>query len=659
MAALDVNKGYGDAKSKISAIKTVNQSLKDGKKQTKEQVNSFTEKTKAETVKQFNELKNEGTKQVNQLKSEAKNQIEEMFELFMQTLPAGNSVNVLKDIFLKSISTFKPKVSEIVINEMISTLGCSEEQSYESVLNQPIYIKVKQIDIFNTLKYDPDDKKAKFFYEKNDTGIGSIPYSMDRELYKRLQNINISYNNDLGGDYKGASGQNLFDFEYVQYYPATLPTNFGDYYKVTLKPQLNSRTSVTDFLRDYYQSIDIFDFDVLNANIFNSLSGNLDYGLKKSKIEIQQSSWFLKVMKRLMGICNDPTKKIDVSGTAKLSEEDFIDDSFFEIKPSDLRLLDQETENISNGVMEFEDCGNVKLPINEEGMINILEDIISQNGSSAKIEAIDRGIDSMVKDKVWKDKLTGSIGIPFPSLNLKLKLNMDLTLSLPRVIFKSILTPKTIFGFLIMVKAVQNELSTKLDDSYEDAEGFMKTFKKFVTNTMVKITSEFVQILFKTLKKNIRLLVETILLEIIDEAKDKQIKMYTSIAYALLILGQAVVDYANCKSVIDEILKLLNFGLKQLGVGIPNFILAGAALLGGVSSIRSYANAIENLQKSGLPTGSAPDGGPNLMNQAMLGIIQGMNQDLAENSKVPVFIPPLTITPAGFTVASQGSGKLF
>ena len=187
----------------------------------------------------------------------------------------------------------------------------------------------------------------------------------------------------------------------------------------------------------------------------------------------------------------------------------------------------------------------------------------------------------------------------------------------------------------------------------------MKTFKKFVTNTMVKITSEFVQILFKTLKKNIRLLVETILLEIIDEAKDKQIKMYTSIAYALLILGQAVVDYANCKSVIDEILKLLNFGLKQLGVGIPNFILAGAALLGGVSSIRSYANAIENLQKSGLPTGSAPDGGPNLMNQAMLGIIQGMNQDLAENSKVPVFIPPLTITPAGFTVASQGSGKLF
>jgi hypothetical protein len=186
----------------------------------------------------------------------------------------------------------------------------------------------------------------------------------------------------------------------------------------------------------------------------------------------------------------------------------------------------------------------------------------------------------------------------------------------------------------------------------------MKTFKKMVTGIIQRITSEFVEILFKTLKKNIRLLVETILLEIIDEAKNKQIQMYASIAYVLLLLGQAVVDYRNCKSVIDEILKLLNFGLKQLGVGLPNFALAGAALLSGVSSIRTYSNAIENLQKSGLPTGDAPDGGPNLMNQAMMGMIKGLNQEFAQNNKVPVFIPPLTVTPAGTTVASQGSGKL-
>jgi len=309
MATLDTNEGYNEAKSKISAIKTVNQTLKDDKKQSSESVNSFSEKTKSQKVQSLNDLKNQGTKQANKLKAESKNQIEQMFELFMMTLPVGNSVDLLRDIFLKSTQALKPKITEIIIGEMISTLGCSEEQSYDSTLNQPIYIKVNQIDLFQTLKYSPDDKNAKFFYENADTGVGSLPYSMDRELYNRLQNVNVSYNTQLGGDYKGGSGQGLFDFEYVQNYPAILPTTFGDYIKVTLKPQLNNRTSVTDFLRDYYSSVDIFNFDILTANIFNSITGNLDYGLKKSKVEVEQSSWFLKVMKRLMGICNDPTKK--------------------------------------------------------------------------------------------------------------------------------------------------------------------------------------------------------------------------------------------------------------------------------------------------------------------------------------------------------------
>lgn len=657
MATLDTNQGYEEAKSSISAIKTVNQTLKDEKKQAKDKVNSFTEKTKSQSVQALNDLKNKGSEQVNKLKSEVKNQIEQMFEIFMQTLPTGNSVNVLRDIFLESTQAFGPRVNEIVMDEMISTLGCSEEQSYQSSVNNPIYIKVNQIDLFQTLKYSPDEKRAKFFYEKNNTSPGTIPYAMDRELYKRLQNINTSYSTQNGGDYVGGSGQNLFDFEYVQYYPATLPTNFGDYLKITLKPQLNNRTSVTDFLRDYYSSIEIFNFDILTANMFNSLSGGLDFGLKKSRVEIEQSAWFLKVMKRLMGICDDPNKKIDVSGNAKLSEENFIDDTFFEIKPSDLKSLDREVNNIINGVMEFESCDGVKLPVNEQGIINILEDVISQNSTTGKISAIDSGINSMVNDKVWKDKLTGNLGFSYPSLNLSLNLNMDLTLSLPRLVFKSILTPKTLLGFLIMVKAVKNELSTKLDGSFDNLEGFMKTFKKMVTNIMKKITAEFVQILFKTIKKNIRLLVETILLEIIQEAKNKQIQMYTSIAYALLLVGQAVIDYRNCKSVIDEILKLLNLGLKQLNIGLPNFALAGAALLGGVSSIRGYANSIQNLQKMGLPTGDAPDGTPNMMNQAFMGMIKGMNQENAQNGKVPVFIPSLTVTPAGITIPSQGSGK--
>jgi hypothetical protein len=84
---------------------------------------------------------------------------------------------------------------------------------------------------------------------------------MNRELYSRLQNLGQSYQTQFGSSYVGASGQELFDIEYVEFYPAVNPTNFGDYYKITLKPQLNNTTSVSDFLFDYYDSIEVLGID--------------------------------------------------------------------------------------------------------------------------------------------------------------------------------------------------------------------------------------------------------------------------------------------------------------------------------------------------------------------------------------------------------------
>ena len=141
--------------------------------------------------------------------------------------------------------------------------------------------------------------------------------------------------------------------------------------------------------------------------------------------------------------------------------------------------------------------------------------------------------------------------------------------------------------------------------------------------------------------------------------------MYSSILYALLIAGEALIDFRNCKSVIDEILKLLNLGISQLNIGLPTFALAASKLLSGVSDTRALSNVIENLQKSGLPTGDLPDGSSNFMNNAFKGIIDGMNKEQAENGKTEVFIPPLTVVVPPFGVGpgvtkfSKGFGKSF
>ena len=660
---LDLNNDYDKAKTKISAYQTTIENKKNDLSKKKEKAKTSLDKKKSDVIKQLNEL-DKGTNNLkNQVKNEIKNQLEQLLDLFKQTLPpkGGGALSTISGFFLQAAEKTKEQVKGLLVEEIISTIGCSEEQSYEDKLNQPIYIKVSQIDLFKRLKFSPEDDDAKYYYENEPTTPGAIPSSTNRILYERLQNLGQSYQTQFSSGYKGASGQDLFDVEYVQFYPAVNPTNFGDYLKITLKPQLNSATSVSDFLTDYYGSIDVLQFDVLSAELMNALTGVFDFSMKISSDEMREQKKFDLILKRIMGVCTDPTKKIDVGGTAKLSDEDNIDDSFFEVSNQELRSIENDINNRLAGVVEFEDCGNLQLPVNVLGTRQILDEVITKKGESGKVDRVQQAIDEIANDPNWKN-LVPKLGI---DLNIKASLDTSLITQLPKIVFKTILSPKVMLGFLVMVKGISSQFSTQLDSLFDDLENFMKTFRKFTVNFMRKIMAIYVKELFDIVKKNVKLLVEKILNDIIKEAKNKQLQMYSSIVYALLVLGQAFVDYRNCKSVIDEILKLLNLALSKGGSGLPLFVLAGSKLLGGVSDTRSFANAIEGIQAAGLPTGDAPDGGPNMMNMAFMAMIKGQNKEQAENGKTEIFIPPLTVVVPpfgagpGITKIAKGYGKSY
>jgi len=122
-----------------------------------------------------------------------------------------------------------------------------------------------------------------------------------------------------------------------------------------------------------------------------------------------------------------------------------------------------------------------------------------------------------------------------------------------------------------------------------------------------------------------------------------------------------IIDYRECNSLLDEILKLLNLGSAVLGVSIPSFALALSSLLGGFSPTRAMAEVTERLQSIGIPTGDLPSGAPNLALPAIFQQIKGQYQEQLANGKVEVFIPPLSVPPvvAGSTVPSKASGKFF
>ena len=126
----------------------------------------------------------------------------------------------------------------------------------------------------------------------------------------------------------------------------------------------------------------------------------------------------------------------------------------------------------------------------------------------------------------------------------------------------------------------------------------------------------------------------------VKSAKLKKYAIILRLVQIALIVSQLVNDYRKCKSLLDNILLLLNLIGQTFPVSIPLPLLALADLLPGTSPERATINAIEGLQAVGIPTGTLPDGSPNLMGIYNLIVNRANDKEEAENGKILTTIKP-------------------
>jgi hypothetical protein len=187
---------------------------------------------------------------------------------------------------------------------------------------------------------------------------------------------------------------------------------------------------------------------------------------------------------------------------------------------------------------------------------------------------------------------------------------------------------------------------------------FAKKFKSFIINLVSKVGALFVKELFQLIKKDIKNLIQQVIMDVAKETSDKRIIMILKLIQLLLLIAQFISDWRRCKSVVDELLWLLKIATSGLGGGgIPLPLLFASQLLGGYSESRAFLGAIEEMQKLGIPTGPMPDGSPNLEVLSKFAQMKAMAKEDAENGKVQIAVGPLSITPAGLTVPASAYGK--
>jgi hypothetical protein len=352
------------------------------------------------------------------------------------------------------------------------------------------------------------------------------------------------------------------------------------------------------------------------------------------------------ILQRILGLCFDNQKEIDVSGIAKLSVNEQLDDSFFQMSSIDLRNIENDVENIIKGVVEFTDCDNVKLPMKDQETIAFLQDIRDNfNTDGEKLEQLSKFGTEIGDNEDWQFAL--------PNINFQLSVQQDMLKVIPQAIMATLLSPKNLLGMFVVFKALGNVFV----DQIQDISEFINKMKSFLVEVMSKVGAIFVEELFNAIKNNIDSIVLALLNDIRKESQESTVRIISSILSTAIILTGLIQDWRRCKSVIDELLALLQLAVGRLNLNLPLFALALAGSLPGVSETRMFANVIEEMEKSGLPTDDLPDGSPNLMLQSILSQIKGGKKEQDENGVTEVYIPPLTMTPAGVTLPSRGVGK--
>jgi hypothetical protein len=636
--ALDINEGYKFAQKKITSTQKYKQIKKDSDDLKKTYGSSF-EIAKKEVSSQLSKVTESGKKFEKFIEKEKTN-FDNLFDLtkILSVDPnkSGDtkSIKYLKKIFVTAINELNPQIKDILNELGTSAIGCSQDQEY--VGDQSLYLRVKSFDFTGFLKEDPTSSVGKISYEKLPVQYSTFPFSFNKCLYDRMQNINQPYSTPATLNYLGTSGQELFDITYVESYvdPVVGPIQ-GNFYKIDLKNRESNK--VVEFLEDYYSTIDIIDYKNIFKNLINQLTGAISIKQGEGDSSLTDLNKVLLVVKRILGLCFDSTKEIDVSGVSKVPELGNVNQAFFEFSEIDLRTIDQTISDIKLGVVEFEECDNVKLPVDTDSIIDAISKLDYIEGSNNN---------NTINDAAnITDVITNNF---FP---LKINIDFNFIKEFPKALAMAILSPKVVLPIMIMSKSLGQTIADEIN-SFMD---FAKKVSTYFVDLVSKIAALFTKIVFNIIKKDIKKLIASIISDIKNEKTKKRTEMILSLTAIIMSIAKTVKDFRECKSIINDLLGLLS-QIQSFTQQLPLPLLLASKLRKGFSKTNAFLNVVSEFEELGLPTGPMPDGSPNLMLIAMKSIIDGMDREITENGRVDVGIGPLSVTPAFLTVPNSASG---
>ena len=699
----DLKSGYESVNSQISALQSY-KAVSDAQNQNTRNLGNSDAQYQGVFATQLNQI----STQQKRFERNTPTSYNELLKLIQKTKGSGTETSrELRKILITSAIKLEPEVNQIVAQQAIKFLGCSQQQTYEGIsqtdLNlypnlmdlpqsKGVYVDINNIDYFKALTVNPESRIGRLYYERENIGslqsyknyYGLSGFPMNYELWERSQLVDKTYKDQYQVFYNGGSSKDrLFDFAFTKQDGILNNGNFVRIFFIdrtgtpvdpgTDKLAYSGQTIVKS-LKDYYKSIDIFSAKTLLANILNVSVGALSSGLSFPQIEGQTKLSI--IINRILGRCESGESEIDVSGVAKVSELDVVDDAFFEFNQIDEKFIQETVNRIQGRYVTYEECGNVRFPVDINAILNDADrfgQIADSLTIEQQVEEIENILDSIPNQ--WAQSGTTQ------SINFSEIAYLESLISqIPLAVSASIFTPKVLLPLFAFYQYLQNEvlgfaneqvvsgntviniansnissantLNQQANLQISNATQFAKKFKKFLFGVVGAVASRFIEILFQILKRELLNLIKTVLTDIYKTTNNIYALKIRSLITASEFLVDAFVNiqnYRECKSLVAQIQKILKLLSRSL-INRPQIskgLIGLADLLPGTSPERAVINAIEIMQKFGLTTSSLADGGPNKMILYQLATQQAIKKEEAENGVVDVGINPITGLPVG------------
>ena len=184
--SLDLENDYKKAKDTINSYKTY-LNAKSAYDSITEPKGDSLEQNEPNVIEQIDKVK----KDAKRFRRKIKNQLEQLLDINSiltgnkgDTKKGSNTFRYVKNSFVKVLKIIQPIIREILLEEAQNAVKCDLEQLYDS---RDIYIKVSTLDLFGLLKLDPDSEEGALLYEKKPIDVQTPKFSMNRELYNRIQ----------------------------------------------------------------------------------------------------------------------------------------------------------------------------------------------------------------------------------------------------------------------------------------------------------------------------------------------------------------------------------------------------------------------------------------------------------------------------------------